>query len=37
VKRFGLSIGAAAVFARLYLIRGRKAELPAQVRLSPAW
>ena len=37
VKRFGLSLAAGAVFARLYLLPGRKAELPQQVRLSPAW
>ena len=37
VKRVGLSVAAAAVFARLYFLPGRKAELPRQIRLSPAW
>ena len=37
LKRAGWSVAAAAVFARLYFLPGRKAELPAQVRLSPVW
>jgi magnesium-protoporphyrin IX monomethyl ester (oxidative) cyclase len=37
LRRTGLSLAAAAVFARLYFLPGRKAELPQQVRLSPAW
>jgi magnesium-protoporphyrin IX monomethyl ester (oxidative) cyclase len=37
VKRFGLSLAAGAVFARLYFLPGRKSELPQQIRLSPAW
>ena len=37
IKRLGLGVAAGAVFARLYLLPGRKAELPQQVRLSPAW
>ena len=37
VKRVGLGIAAGAVFARLYFLPGRKAELPQQIRLSPAW
>ncbi|MFN6955357.1 MAG: magnesium-protoporphyrin IX monomethyl ester (oxidative) cyclase [Acetobacteraceae bacterium] len=37
VKRFGLGLAAGATFLRLYLMPGRKAELPADVRLAPAW
>lgn len=37
VKRLALGAAAGAVFARLYFLPGRKAELPRQVRLSPAW
>jgi magnesium-protoporphyrin IX monomethyl ester (oxidative) cyclase len=37
VKRFGLGLAAVAAFLRLYMIPGRKAEPPADVRLAPAW
>jgi magnesium-protoporphyrin IX monomethyl ester (oxidative) cyclase len=37
VKRFGLGLAAGATFLRLYLMPGRKAALPADVRLAPAW
>ena len=37
LRRTGLRVAAAAVFARLFFLPGRKAELPMQVRLSPAW
>jgi magnesium-protoporphyrin IX monomethyl ester (oxidative) cyclase len=36
-KRFGLGLAAGATFLRLYLMPGRKAALPADVRLAPAW
>jgi magnesium-protoporphyrin IX monomethyl ester (oxidative) cyclase len=36
-KRVGLSAAAAAVFARLYLLRPRRHALPDDARLSPAW
>ncbi len=35
--RIGWSAAAAATFGRLFLRRPRRAELPADVRLSPAW
>jgi magnesium-protoporphyrin IX monomethyl ester (oxidative) cyclase len=37
LRRFGLGLAAGATFLRLYLMPGRKAELPADVRLAPAW
>ena len=37
IKRLGLSLAAGVVFARLYFLPGRKAELPQQIRMSPAW
>lgn len=37
VKRAALAAGAAATLARLFLMRPLSHELPAQVRLSPAW
>jgi len=37
LKRTALSLQAAATFARLYFLPGRKAELPRDIRLSPAW
>jgi magnesium-protoporphyrin IX monomethyl ester (oxidative) cyclase len=37
LKRGWLSAQAAATFARLYLIPGKKAALPADVRMAPAW
>jgi magnesium-protoporphyrin IX monomethyl ester (oxidative) cyclase len=37
LKRAGLGLAAAATFLRLYLIPGRHAALPAQVRMAPAW
>ena len=37
VRRVGLAIGAAAIFARLYLLPTKSNTLPAQVRLAPAW
>jgi magnesium-protoporphyrin IX monomethyl ester (oxidative) cyclase len=37
LKRLGLGAAAAATFARLYLMRGRQNELPAQIRMAPAW
>jgi magnesium-protoporphyrin IX monomethyl ester (oxidative) cyclase len=37
LRRTGLSAAAALTFARLYFIPGRKAELPQNIRLSPAW
>ncbi|MBK1657877.1 magnesium-protoporphyrin IX monomethyl ester (oxidative) cyclase [Paracraurococcus ruber] len=37
LRRAGLSLAAAATFARLYLIPGKHAALPAQVRMAPAW
>jgi magnesium-protoporphyrin IX monomethyl ester (oxidative) cyclase len=36
-KRAGLSVAAGAAFLRLLLRPGRRAALPEQVRLSPAW
>ncbi len=37
LKRVALQAQATATFARLYLLPGRKAALPRDVRLSPAW
>jgi magnesium-protoporphyrin IX monomethyl ester (oxidative) cyclase len=37
LKRGGLGIAAAATFARLYLLPGNHAALPAQVRMEPVW
>ena len=37
LKQAGLSAAAAAIFARLYLLRPRRHALPADVRMSPAW
>jgi magnesium-protoporphyrin IX monomethyl ester (oxidative) cyclase len=36
-KRLGYSIAAAATFARLYLLPGKHAPLPAEIRMAPAW
>jgi magnesium-protoporphyrin IX monomethyl ester (oxidative) cyclase len=37
VKKLGWNLAAVATFGRLYLMPTKKNELPAQVRLSPAW
>ena len=37
LKKAGLGAAAALAFARLYLIPAKRNDLPAQVRLSPAW
>jgi magnesium-protoporphyrin IX monomethyl ester (oxidative) cyclase len=37
LKRIGLTAAAAVAFVRLYLLPTRRNELPAQVRLAPAW
>jgi magnesium-protoporphyrin IX monomethyl ester (oxidative) cyclase len=37
LKRLGLGIAAGAVFGRLYLLPVRRHDLPAQVRMAPAW
>jgi magnesium-protoporphyrin IX monomethyl ester (oxidative) cyclase len=37
LKQAGLSAAAAAIVARLYLLRPRRHALPADVRMSPAW
>ena len=37
LKKAGLSLAAAVNFARLYFIPAKRNDLPAQVRLSPAW
>ncbi len=37
VRRFGLSLGAAVTFARLYLQPVESFDLPATVRLQPVW
>jgi magnesium-protoporphyrin IX monomethyl ester (oxidative) cyclase len=37
LRRAGLGLSAAATFIRLYLLPGKHAPLPEQVRLSPAW
>ncbi len=36
-RRLGLQAQAGLAFARLYFMRGKKAELPADVRMAPAW
>jgi magnesium-protoporphyrin IX monomethyl ester (oxidative) cyclase len=36
-KQAALSTAAAAIFARLYLLRPRRHALPDDARLSPAW
>jgi magnesium-protoporphyrin IX monomethyl ester (oxidative) cyclase len=36
-RRAGLSAAAGAAFLRLLLQPGRRAKLPQQIRLSPAW
>ena len=36
-KRAGLSVAAAAVFARLYLLPTQSNEIPEQTRMAPAW
>ena len=37
LKRAGLAVCGAAVFARMFCIPARRNDLPAQVRLRPAW
>ena len=37
IRRFGLSLSAARVFATLFFMPTRRNELPADVRLQPAW
>jgi magnesium-protoporphyrin IX monomethyl ester (oxidative) cyclase len=37
LQRTGLRASAAATFVRLYLLRGKTASLPADVRMAPAW
>ncbi|MGE0857603.1 MAG: magnesium-protoporphyrin IX monomethyl ester (oxidative) cyclase [Gammaproteobacteria bacterium] len=37
IKRAGLAVNGAAVFARLFCLPARQNDLPARVRLSPAW
>jgi len=37
VKRAGLAVAAGAAFLRLYLLPVKRNDLPAQVRLAPAW
>jgi magnesium-protoporphyrin IX monomethyl ester (oxidative) cyclase len=37
VKRAGLSIAAAGVFARLYLLPTQSNEIPQETRMAPAW
>jgi magnesium-protoporphyrin IX monomethyl ester (oxidative) cyclase len=37
VRRLGLQAQAAVTFARLYLLPGRRAPLPAEIRMAPAW
>ena len=37
LKKAGLGAAAALAFARLYLLPAKRNDLPAQVRLSPAW
>jgi magnesium-protoporphyrin IX monomethyl ester (oxidative) cyclase len=37
LKRVGLSVAAAATFARLYLLAPKRNPLPQTIRLSPAW
>jgi len=37
VRRTGLQLAAGAAFARLFFMKAKHHELPAQIRLSPAW
>ena len=37
LRRTGLKLSAAATFARLYLLPGKHAALPADIRMAPAW
>ena len=37
IRRAGLSVAAAATFARLYCLPARQNDIPAETRLSPAW
>lgn len=37
IQKAGLSVAAAATFARLYLIPAQSNALPAEIRLSPVW
>jgi magnesium-protoporphyrin IX monomethyl ester (oxidative) cyclase len=37
IKRVGWTAAAAAAFARLYLLPAKPNELPAQIRMAPAW
>lgn len=37
IKKLGWNLAAVATFARLYVLPTKQNELPAQVRLSPAW
>jgi magnesium-protoporphyrin IX monomethyl ester (oxidative) cyclase len=37
LKRVGLAVAAAAAFGRLYLLPVHRHDLPAQVRMAPAW
>jgi magnesium-protoporphyrin IX monomethyl ester (oxidative) cyclase len=37
VKRLGLGVAAAAIFARLYLVPAKRNALPQQITLAPAW
>jgi len=37
LKRIGLAVAAAATFGRLYLMPVHRHDLPAQVRMAPAW
>jgi magnesium-protoporphyrin IX monomethyl ester (oxidative) cyclase len=37
LKRAGLGLAAVGVFARLFMLRAKRNELPQEVRLQPAW
>jgi magnesium-protoporphyrin IX monomethyl ester (oxidative) cyclase len=37
LKRIGLAVAAAVTFGRLYLMPVHRHDLPAQVRMAPAW
>jgi magnesium-protoporphyrin IX monomethyl ester (oxidative) cyclase len=37
IKRAGLGLAAAGIFARLFLLPAKRNELPQEVRLQPAW